>query len=164
MRTHVTKDRVLELLDVDVDAGKLHRRVGVRGHAAGEEAGTAMGTHGYRRVRIDQRSYDVHQIIWLVAHGSWPERIDHINGIKTDNRISNLRLVTVRENAQNRTVPRRGSKSGVLGAHWNARRRKWKSEISVDGKRVHLGSFGTAEAAHAAYMAAKRRLHPGFAR
>lgn len=158
------RERVLELLDVDVERGTLIRRMPVRGYAAGTIAGTAISQNGYHRVGIDQQDFYVHQVIWLVATGNWPKfELDHKNGCRTDNRIANLREVTRIHNSQNRKVARAGSKSGLIGATWNRRRRKWKSEISVDGRRVHLGSFASADEAHAAYLKAKANLHEGYA-
>ena len=84
---------------------------------------------------------------------------DHINGIKTDNRIANLRSVSMTVNLQNMRKANRDSLSGLLGAH--KKRSHWESRIRVDRKQIHLGIFETPEEAHAAYLAAKRLHHSG---
>jgi hypothetical protein len=95
-------------------------------------------------------------------YGSWPANtIDHINGIKTDNRIENLRDVTAAVNKQNMRAARSDSRSGLIGAIWQEDRKSWKAEIAVGGKKKMLGRFKTAEAAHEAYVLAKRTVHEG---
>ncbi len=83
--------------------------------------------------------------------------IDHINGDKVDNRLENLRLVSHGENLQNIRKPMRNNTSGFLGVCRSGG--KFMATISVNGKSLNLGSFDKPEAAHAAYVAAKRRLH-----
>jgi hypothetical protein len=95
-----------------------------------------------------------------MTHGAWPDGcIDHINGQKADNRISNLRKVTHAVNMQNQHRAARTSKTGLLGVSPNKTR--FVANINVDGRRVYLGSFATAHDAHSAYLSAKRELHAG---
>jgi hypothetical protein len=87
--------------------------------------------------------------------------IDHINGNPLDNRFKNLRLSNHKLNGQNQKAYRPKNKSTqLLGASWHKRHKRFISFIKVDGKRKHLGYFDTAEEAHAAYITAKRILHP----
>lgn len=80
----------------------------------------------------------VHRIAWFLYHGEWPRfTIDHINRIKNDNRISNLRDVTQFINCQNRS----DNKSGIVGVYWDKRESKWRAKIRKDGKMVGLGYF-----------------------
>lgn len=102
----------------------------------------------------------LHRLIWVYAYGQEPEGvIDHINGVKTDNRLANLRDVPQRVNMQNQTRAHRQSSTGVLGVFPAGRR--FISKISVDGLQRELGRFDTTAEAHAAYIAAKRQLHQG---
>lgn len=87
--------------------------------------------------------------------------VDHINGNKLDNRRENLRACTNTENLRNRAM-HKNNKAGVKGVF--ARGSKFRAQIRSDGKRYHLGTFDTPEAAGAAYAAAATRLHGEFAR
>jgi hypothetical protein len=121
-------------------------------------------SHGYVQIGIGSRAslrmYRAHRLAWLYMTGSWPQReIDHINGDRADNRWANLREVSTSVNAQNARRPRTRNKSGLLGVF--PKREKFAAQICIEGKKVSLGSYATAQEAHAAYIAAKRRLHPG---
>lgn len=89
--------------------------------------------------------------------------VDHINGDPLDNRRANLRFVTQAENMRNQRL-RSDSTSGLKGAHWNKAAKRWASEIRTKEKRLFLGFFDTAEAAHAAYCEASKTLHGEFGR
>ena len=95
-------------------------------------------------------------------YGEMPKQnIDHINGIRDDNRIENLRDVSQKINLQNKRNPNANSTSKFLGVCWHKSRNKWQSQIAVNGKDKYLGLFETAELAHEAYLIAKRELHEG---
>ena len=83
-----------------------------------------------------------HQIIWAMAHKTWPEgQIDHIDGDPQNNRLDNLRLVSPSENSKNRKLTV-CNKSGVVGVYFNESHKKWCASISTTPrKRKHLGSF-----------------------
>ena len=88
-----------------------------------------------------------HRLAWLYVHGVWPkDQIDHINHVKTDNRMVNLREVTRSENQKNRTL-NVGSKSGVAGVRWRKQMGKWESNIRVNGKDLYLGCYASKEKA-----------------
>lgn len=127
----------------------------------GEEAGRVDPSNGYVRLRSGGRKWLAHRAAWMLAYGHAPVcHIDHINGIKTDNRLANLRDVDRSTNLQNRKAASAKNKSsGVLGVQ--ARRGKFMAVISVDGKSRILGTYTTAEAAHEQYVTAKRQLHAG---
>lgn len=115
-------------------------------------------TTKYRLLCLNYRVFLAHRVIWLMQTGEWPSgTIDHINGIKTDNRWVNLRDITHAQNGQNVRNARRNSSSGLLGAF--PKRGKWFSSIKTNSKPIYLGTFNTAEEAHAAYLAAKMELH-----
>lgn len=106
---------------------------------AGKEAFTA-GDRGYKQGLILGRNYKAHRVIWALVNGEWPDNIDHINGIRDDNRIDNLRSVSQAEN--NRNAKRRSNNtSGVCGVHWYKRGNKWVAQIRADGNIKHLGYF-----------------------
>jgi hypothetical protein len=117
---------------------------------------------GYLEVRLKERCFLVHHIIWALHTGAWPTEImDHINGIRDDNRIENLREAGAQINCENKHIPQKNNKIGLMGVHKSRRYNGYLSKISVRGKHIYLGSFKTPEEAHAAYIAAKRMLHEG---
>ena len=124
----------------------------------GDIAGT-VNNKGYRSIRIDGKDYLAHRLIWLMVHGKSPaDMLDHINGIKLDNRVSNLREATSQQNQQNQTKPQVNSKTGFLGVSLHKRGRFY-ARISINGKQKNLGLFNTPEQAHDAYLTAKRQHH-----
>ncbi len=115
------------------------------------KAGTKMcDLHtGYYWARYKKRAYPVHRIIWLLHYKVWPRRhIDHINGIKTDNRIENLREVTHRQNMRN---AKRHVKGKIAGYSWSNSKKRFRASIFVNGSSVHLGYYRTEEEAETAY-------------
>ena len=156
----LTHTRLKELLRYNPATGtfiwKIYRGPLAR---AGYQAGTSDG-HGHKQICISGKLYMAHRLAWFYVHGVWPTGdIDHMNGIRYDNRIRNLRDVATADNCQNVVDARSSSKSKVLGVH----RTKYSfiAQIAVGGKKQHLGSFKTVEKAQAAYLAAKAELHPG---
>jgi hypothetical protein len=133
---------------------------------AGRQAFTATNTGGYHHGPIAGFRLPAHRIIWAMAHGQWPEgHVDHINGIRTDNRIANLRVVCPAGNARNK---RRYSSnaSGHTGVRWYKPLEKWVAQIRGDGRIVHLGYYSDMDDAIAARLAAERRygFHPNHGR
>lgn len=129
---------------------------------AGRIAG-GLTPKGYRAISLyfegKLRRLYVHRILWALVTGAWPvAMLDHANGARADNRFANLRECSCAENGQNRRPNRNGS--GVLGATQRKRDGKWLAQIQVAGKSKHLGYFDSQEEAGAAYLAAKKVLHP----
>lgn len=116
---------------------------------------------GYLSIEFNYISYRINRLAWVIYYGKNPKnQIDHINGIKTDNRIKNLRDVTCQENIQNTRKNNSRSKSKLLGAFF-VREGKYVSSIGFNKKTYQLGVFKTAADAHKAYLKAKRKLHKG---
>lgn len=127
----------------------------------GREAGYIMKS-GYRLLSIKKIRYYAHRVIWCIMTGDWPEKeIDHINGIKYDNRWSNLRLATRQQNAMNRG-PDKTNKSGLKGVSFH--KGKWRAVIFSNGKHKHLGCFDSSELASLAYKKASEIEHGEFSR
>jgi hypothetical protein len=89
--------------------------------------------------------------------------VDHIHRNKLDNRKSHLRVCTTSENCRNQRMASHNT-SGLKGACWSARDKKWRATIGIHGKQKGLGYFDTAEEAHAAYCKAAKLYHGEFAR
>lgn len=157
----LTHSRLLSLLTYDPETGLFSWNV-TRGRSnAGSTAGSPHA-RGYLSIRVDLGRYLAHRLAWFYVHGEWPEnQIDHINGIRTDNRIANLRDVTASVNQQNQRRGQSGGKTGLLGVSLFKRTGRYKSEIRHFCETKYLGYFDTAQEAHEAYLKAKRELHEG---
>ena len=148
-----------ERIRYDPTAGSFVWAVSAPGITAGKAAGS-ITANGYRVIKLGRVQHRANRLAWFLTYGEWPTgEIDHINGDKADNRLSNLRVVDRAGNSQNRRAAHRDSLHGFLGATWNHQHQRWQAKIVANKVRHHLGYFNTAEAAHAAYMAAKSRLH-----
>lgn len=132
------------------ETGKLFWRVR-RGE---KEAFTSVNGRGYHHGKLNQRMLLAHRIIWKIVTGREPDVIDHINGVKTDNRFFNLRSVTYGENSQNRRLVE-ANKSGVTGVRYRKRYRRWVAQITINQKQKHLGHFNSMAEAIAARKAAE---------
>ena len=123
-------------------------------HLNGKVAG-CMHKSGYCQIKFGQIMYPAHRIMWIYHNGSIDEnmQIDHINGIKTDNRIENLRLVTAQQNCFNR------SKLTAKGYCWSKAAQKWQATITVNGKNKYLGLFANEDDARKAYLDNAQNLH-----
>lgn len=145
------------------DTGRLIRANGCwRKGLIGMPAGGLHRGSGYMTVSVDGRSYMAHRVVWILVHGSVPvdAEIDHIDGVKSNNRIENLRLVDSATNLQNQRVPYKNNKTGFLGVS-KTRTGRFHASIQIGGKQLHLGLYATPEEAHTAYISAKRKLHTG---
>lgn len=135
----ITQSELKELLHYNPDAGIFEWRKTRPGVKAGSCAG--YNIRGYVSIEINNIPYFAHRLAWLYAHGVWPkEQIDHINHIKNDNRLSNLREVSSFINHQNQKL-NKNNKSGVCGVYWCNERGSWNAVIKVFYKRIFLGRF-----------------------
>ena len=117
---------------------------------------------GYRILTWKRKIYYVHRLVWLFHYGTYPLGvIDHINGDKGDNRILNLRDVSISVNGQNQKKARNGNRSGFLGVSWNTESSMWVAQIGLNGKTIYLGRSNDKAVASHMYMEAKRKLHEG---
>ncbi|MCO1367149.1 HNH endonuclease [Burkholderia multivorans] len=145
--------RIRDLLEYNPETGVFMWKPKPAGHKRAS---------GYISIHIDGVEIKAHRLAWFLVHGEWPQdRIDHINGDPSDNRISNLRDATARINAENQRRAKVTNQAKLLGVTWHAKRGKWQAEISTNGKKKYLGLFESAEEAHLAYLDAKRALHQG---
>jgi len=118
---------------------------------------------GYRKVSIKGFNFRAHRLCWLIHYGTEPDgEIDHINGIKDDNRIENLREATRSQNCMNMKL-RSDNASGFKGVYWREHAKRFTASVWKDGKRKSLGYFDTAEQAHEAYVQASACAHGEFA-
>lgn len=163
--TNLTQQVLRSLVFYDPESGDFTwlPRSGVskhwwNGRYAGKKIVGYIRRDGY--VAIDfmvdgiRHKWSAHRLAWLYVCGDLSNfQIDHINRVKTDNRISNLRLATPSQNTHNATAHKR-SKTGIKGVYWDKSRQKWHVEIVRMNKKKHLGRFDSIEEATAVYATA----------
>ncbi|MDM0086898.1 MULTISPECIES: HNH endonuclease signature motif containing protein [unclassified Variovorax] len=131
-------------------------------HLTGRPIGFLVKAKGYVCLGVLGKKCNAHHLAWLLAYGEWPKgEIDHRDGVKTNNRLANLRDVSRDVNSQNQLRAHSRSTSGLLGVSADPKRGKWKASIFRESRKHFLGRFDTPELAHACYVQEKRRLHPG---
>lgn len=106
---------------------------------SGDIAGTIC-TDGYINILIKRKRYKAHRLAFLYMTGEFPEYVDHINGIRDDNRWNNLRECSRKQNAQNAKL-RTDNSSGIKGVYWHSRAKKWAAQARMDGKTKTIGYF-----------------------
>jgi hypothetical protein len=152
----MTREELAKYLRYDPGTGLFTRLVTRGGKIAGSIAGFVRRKDGYVQI-ADALA---HRLAWLYVHGEWPQHeIDHINGIRADNRWANLREASRTLNNQNRHRAHRNNALGVMGVRLDGK--TFIARIRVNKKLIRLGRFNTQAAASAAYMAARRSMHGG---
>lgn len=131
---------------------------------AGNEAGSLLGDNAngkderYRYVTIRCRQYRAQRLIWLIYYGVWPKNvIDHKDGDRQNNRIDNLRDVTLSQNSRNQALSRKNT-SGVTGVYWSKGDKKWRAQIKIKKKCHYLGMFDQFDDAVAVRKKAEKRF------
>lgn len=137
-------------LSYNPETGLFHRRGRGKDKAAGK-----ITTKGYRQIFTQGKAHMAHRLAWLYVYGTWPTgQLDHINRIKDDNRIANLREVDNQTNQENVALWNH-NRTGFRGVSIS-KNGKYRADIKVDGKTRHLGTFDKLEDAAAARMAAEK--------
>lgn len=135
----ITQERLKQNLFYDKHTGIFTWKIRKSGVTFGNNAGYI--SDGYMLIRIDDVYYRAHRLAFLYVFGRWPkEEIDHVNHVRDNNMISNLREVSHAENQKNRSMHKNNS-SGVTGVSWHKKRNAWQSLICYEGKKIHLGLF-----------------------
>ena len=161
-----TEDQILECIEYDKETGLFRWKRTGRGRV---KQGWWQGTlafNGYIRIQFMKKQYGAHRIAWLLTYGEWPsDQIDHINGIRTDNRIANLRSVNGLENNKNQRKTEKNT-SGCVGVSLDSRTNSWAAYVSVENRKRHLGRFKNFSDAVRAREIANTELgfHPNHGR
>ena len=175
-RNDITAEQARQLLDYRAETGELiwkvralemfaHCKHPARACAVwnakfgGAIAGCAR-EDDYWVVRIINRLYLGHRIIWLIVYGEWPQdELDHRFGVEKGDKIDNLRPATRSQNMQNCKM-RSDNKSGHIGVSWSKAASKWGARIKIGNRYTHLGLFDDPKDASLAYLEAKKKHHP----
>lgn len=181
MTREISQNTLLELLEYNEETGllkwrhrKQHHFSSYRGFRvwnaryAGTEAFSSLSVCGYKNGRVFNKTYKAHRLIWTMVYGEWlggKIDIDHINGIRTDNRLINLRKVERIDNTRNAAI-RKDNKSGCTGVRVSDNGKSWVAQIVVNGKSVHIGTFINKDDAIKARKEAERKygFHPNHGR
>lgn len=130
---------------------------------AGKPAGYAKGD-GYIQICILSRIYRAHRVAFAIYHGRWPDaEVDHINLVRDDNRIHNLREASRSSNICNSPIYKNNT-SGVKGVCWEKRRNKWCASIWLNRRKIHVGYFDFLDDAAKAIREARDKMHGKFCR
>jgi hypothetical protein len=156
----LTQARLKELLDYDMDTGVFTWKNYRHSKMPNKQKAGSFDTWGYIKISVDNKLYRAHRLAWLFVYGEMPLlQIDHINGIRTDNRIANLRKVNNAENQQNIKKAQINNKCGLLGVRFHKHANKYEARIQKDNKPIHLGYYETPQQAHEKYLEAKKQHH-----
>lgn len=159
----ISHAKLLRVLHYHPELGEFTVKESIYGLRAGERAGTPV-SYGYVRISIEGVKYPAHRLAWFYVHGRWPkEQIDHINGVRDDNRVCNLREASSMENQWNAKRAINNS-SGFKGVYFDKRFGVFVARITAHGTSYSLGKFETAAEAGAAYAKAAKFYHGEFAR
>ncbi len=155
-RPELTAEYLRSVLHYDQETGIFTRKVGSANQVKVGDVAGSQGGNGYLQIMVCRRKHLAHRLAWLYMYGEWPkDQLDHINRIRTDNRVANLRDVSTKQNMQN-AGKYSSNTSGHPGVSWHKRISKWVAQITHNRKLIHLGSFASLEEAIAARKAAEK--------
>lgn len=169
-----SKEDILHLVNIDIDSGtmewsknrepcefKSYRTFrAYMGQRAGKIAGSER-PNGYRVIKLFGKYFREHRVIFYIRYGWLPEQVDHINGIRDDNRIVNLRPSDSKRNSHNSKL-NSNNKVGYKGVAYCEKRGVFRAQIYTSGKQKFLGYFSSAHNAHKAYVSAAKQMFGNF--
>jgi hypothetical protein len=117
-----------------------------------------LGDDGYLKIQLMGNRYKSHRLAWLYCHGEFPEfELDHIDGVRVNNQLSNLRLATSKQNKENVKLKITNT-TGYRGIHWDKSRQKWLAHITHNRKFHNLGRFNDINDALKAVITARNQF------
>ena len=157
----ITHEQLKSIIHYHAETGIFTRIKSVRKPSIGV-MNLALTEKGYLRIVLLNKSYLSHRIAWFYVTRAWPKnQIDHINNIKVDNRLTNLREANNSQNQKNAGL-RNDNSSGYKGVNYHKITGKWRAQIRINSKKTHLGLYTTAEDASRAYEAGAKLHHGDF--
>ena len=158
----ITYKELTDILNYDPDSGIFTWRYTRSSRAVKNSVAGTLTPDGYISININRHIYRAHRLAWLYCFQEWPLHfIDHINGIRNDNRLDNLREATKLENSYN-TKAHKDSSTGVKGVFFNKANNNYRAQIRYKGQKLSLGSFKTVEEASEAYNTKAMEIHGEF--
>lgn len=155
--------RIRELLDYDRETGIFRWKTKRRGNRSGQQAGHFNKESGYWFVRVDDTLIRSHRLAWAWVRGYWPEEeIDHKDRNRGNCRFANLRKAARVQNAANMSMHPKNT-TGVAGVSLTTSRKRFRAEIHISSKRIHLGYFDSLDAAGEARKQASIKYRGKFA-
>ena len=128
----------------------------------GDLAGCIRNTDQYHVIRYKNKMNYAHRLIFLYHHGYLPKFLDHINGIKTDNRIENLRECTNQQNTFNHKL-RIDNTTGYKHIYKQINSKKYRVRIQINGKNIEFGSYYDINVAKFVADTMRNKYHGKFA-
>lgn len=154
----ITQEYIKEILEYNRETGQFSWLIPVKKKSKDGYAGKVERVSGYRRIGINGKYYAAHRLAWLYIYGDWPDGvIDHLNQDKLDNRIENLRSVTVAQNGRNCKMAKNNT-SGITGVDWHRSSGKWRVRACQDSRRTNLGFYDNIFDAAAAAISARNSM------
>ena len=158
----MTQDELKAILSYNQETGIFTWINSPRRGFNGKQAGY-LTYDGYISITVNKKHIMAHRLAWFYIYGIMPkDMIDHINGNKTDNKISNLREATNQQNQRNSKISKRNT-SGIKGISWCESRKKWEVTININKKNKKLGYFEDLEFAELLIFEAREKYHKEFA-
>lgn len=155
MSVKLTEGELREVLGYDPASGLFTWLVGRGGVKRGAIAGCIDPSTGYVRIYVNKKNMHAHRLAWLYMTGAFPDRqIDHISGIRSDNRWENLREASQSQNNANRKGLHPRNTSGYKGVSWSSKKGCWWAQIKIDGVHHNLGYYDDPCQAAEAYKSA----------
>lgn len=154
----LTQSELISMFDYDPATGELRRIFASKGYLPGRTI-TRKNDQGYLVTTVNRKTYRVHHLVWMYFNGELPESLGHVNRVRDDNRIENLRPCAIYQNSGN-CVARVHKYKGVT---FDKRNQKWRAQIGIQYRNVPLGRFATIEEAAVAYNVAALEYFGEFA-
>ncbi|ECT8778323.1 endonuclease [Salmonella enterica subsp. enterica serovar Newport] len=152
---------IRDLIDYNPENGVLTAKVNFSGRQAGSVIGSQTW-QGYYAFSLFGKKCFAHRLAWLLHYGEWPSQpIDHINGIKTENSIRNLRLCSLSQNQFNKPTQKNNT-TGVKGVYWNKRDKRYVASVQFNGKKYSAGHHKDIDSAKEAVMKLREKLAGEF--
>lgn len=155
----LTQQYLKEILSYEPETGMFFWKIRKAYNMKPGQIAGAVHKTGYVYISVDNRGYKAHRLAWLYMTGEMPDQyIDHINRVAADNRFSNLRLVSAKQNCENCSIYKSNA-SGFRGVSFHKATNKWRATLRHNKKHIHVGLFDTAEAAS---LAAEKKRNELF--